>query len=148
MTDPMTDPFDLERFVQAQDRNYGDAIAELRAGRKRTHWSWYVLPQLRGLGTSAMSVRYGLSGLPEARAFLDHPVLGPRLAACVAAVNGHGGTTPEAILGAIDARKFHACVTLFSRAAPPGSVFHEALARHFAGQPDALTLSRLVPPGD
>jgi uncharacterized protein (DUF1810 family) len=138
------DPFDLDRFVQAQEENYPDALAELRAGRKRTHWSWYVLPQLRGLGSSAMSVRYAISGLPEAKAYLAHPILGARLVECVAAINQNAGTRPEAILGNIDARKFHSCVTLFAQVSEPRSVFHQALATHFAGQEDQATLTLLA----
>jgi uncharacterized protein (DUF1810 family) len=138
------DPFDLERFVQAQAENYSEALAELRAGRKRTHWSWYVLPQLRGLGMSEMSIRYAISGLPEATAFMAHPILGTRLVECVAAVNQHSAKKPEAILGDIDARKFHSCVTLFGRASEPQSVFHQALATHFAGQEDKATLALLA----
>ena len=139
-----TDPFNLERFVEAQRHNYGDAIAELRAGRKRSHWSWYVFPQLRGLGSSAMSLRYAISGLPEAQAYLDHPILGPRLLECMAAMRAHRAVGPGSILGDMDARKFHSCCTLFLHAAPsPGSAFHEALAIHFGGQSDELTVSLL-----
>ena len=141
------DPFDLDRFVTAQHETYAAALAELRAGRKRTHWSWYVLPQLQGLGASAMSVRYGISGLPEARAYLAHPVLGARLVECVAAIDQQAGTTPETLLGPIDARKFHSCITLFARACEPGSVFHQALAVHFGGQEDPATPALLASPG-
>lgn len=137
------DPYDLARFVAAQSINYADALAELRAGRKRTHWSWYVLPQLAGLGASAMSVRYALAGLAEARAYLAHPLLGARLRACVAAMNGHEGITAATILGEVDARKFHSCITLFAQVAEPGSPFHEALDRYFAGVSDVATLSLL-----
>ncbi len=138
------DPFDLGRFLDAQAANYADALAELRAGRKRTHWSWYVFPQLRGLGSSAMSVRYAISGLEEARAYLAHPVLGPRLRDCVGAMNAHAGIDAAAILGEVDAMKFHACVTLFARVAGPGSPFHAALDRHFAGTPNPATLALLA----
>lgn len=141
------DPFDLNRFIEAQEENYSQALAELRAGRKRTHWSWYVLPQLRGLGSSAMSVRYAISGLQEARAYLAHPVLGSRLAECVAALDQHADTRLEAILGDIDARKFHSCVTLFARASETGSVFHHALATHFSGKEDQATLALLAATG-
>lgn len=137
------DSHGLDRFVAAQAATYADALAELRAGRKRTHWSWYVLPQLAGLGSSAMSVRYAIAGLDEARAYLAHSLLGARLRACVAAMNRHEGTAAAAILGEVDARKFHSCITLFAQVAEPGSCFHEALARHFAGVPDAATLARL-----
>jgi uncharacterized protein (DUF1810 family) len=137
-------PFDLDRFVQAQAENYSEALAELRAGRKRTHWSWYVLPQLRGLGMSHMSVRYAISGLPEAMAYMAHPILGARLVECVVAINQHSAKKPEAILGDIDARKFHSCVTLFGRASEPESVFHQALATHFANEEDKATLFLLA----
>ena len=137
------DPYDLARFVAAQSSNYADALAELRAGCKRTHWSWYVLPQLAGLGASAMSVRYAISGLAEARAYLAHPLLGARLRECVAAMNGPDGLAAAAILGEVDALKCHSCITLFAQVAEPGSPFHEALARYFAGVPDAATLALL-----
>ena len=140
-------PFDLDRFVQAQQENYAEALAELRAGRKRTHWSWYVLPQLQGLGSSAMSIRYAISGLPEAKAYLAHLLLGARLVECVAAVNQYAGTKPETILGNIDARKFHSCITLFARASEPGSVFHQALAMHFGNLEDQATLALLASQG-
>jgi uncharacterized protein (DUF1810 family) len=140
----MPEPFDLDRFVHAQEENYSDALAELRAGRKRTHWSWYVFPQLHGLGSSDMSVRYAISGLPEAKAYLAHPILGVRLVDCVAAINQHAGKTPEAILGNIDAHKLHSCVTLFARVCEPGSIFHQALATHFAGHEDQATLALLA----
>jgi uncharacterized protein (DUF1810 family) len=148
--DPTThdDPFDLARFVRAQAANYDEALAELRAGRKRTHWIWYVLPQLRGLGTSPMSVRYAISGLAEARAYLAHPVLGPRLVACVQAMLSHVGTPPEVILGGIDARKFHSCLTLFARVSAPDSVFHRALAAFFGGQEDEATRRGLAAAGE
>lgn len=140
-------PYDLIRFVAAQSSNYASALAELRAGRKRTHWSWYVLPQFAGLGSSAMSVRYAIAGLAEARAYLAHPLLGARLRECVAALNGHEGIAAAAILGEVDARKFHSCITLFVQVAEPGSPFHEALRRFFAGVPDAATLSLLAATG-
>jgi uncharacterized protein (DUF1810 family) len=144
MPNPASDPFDLGRFVEAQESSYRQALAELRAGRKHTHWSWFILPQVRGLGSSAMSVRYAISGLAEARAYLAHPVLGSRLRECVAALNAHARVSAESILGDIDARKFHSCVTLFAQVADAGSVFHEALARHFGGVEDAATLDILA----
>lgn len=139
-----TDPFDLGRFEQAQAESYEAALAELRAGRKRTHWSWYVLPQIRGLGSSAMSVRYAISSLAEAQAYLAHPVLGPRLRACVDAMNAHAGRSAAAILGEIDARKFHSCVTLFAQVAEADSPFRLALATYFAGSQDSATLAMLA----
>jgi uncharacterized protein (DUF1810 family) len=138
------DRFHLDRFVQAQAENYGDAIAELRAGQKRTHWSWYVMPQIRGLGSSEMSRRFAISGLPEARAYLEHPVLGPRLRETVSAMNAHEDLSAEDILGPVDAQKFHSCLTLFAAASPEGSLFHIALAKYFSGVGDRNTLSKLA----
>ena len=122
------DPHDLERFVAAQAADHATALAELRAGRKRTHWMWYVLPQLRGLGTSPMAWRYGLAGLDEARGYLAHPLLGPRLLEGVAALNAHEGLSATAILGEVDALKLRSCLTLFMQVAPPGSPFEEFFA--------------------
>lgn len=137
------DPHDLARFVEAQARNYDDAIAELRAGRKTTHWSWYVLPQLAGLGTSPMAMRYAIRSLDEARAYLAHPVLGARLHETVAAMNAHDGLGAAQILGSIDAMKFRSCLTLFLQVAPDDAGLRGALAKYFAGQADPETLSRL-----
>jgi uncharacterized protein (DUF1810 family) len=109
------DPFDLRRFEDAQRDSYERALAELTSGRKLTHWMWYVLPQLRGLGSSAMATRYGIASLDEARAYLAHPVLGPRLMACVAAMNALPESNAERVLGAIDAVKFRSCLTLVPR---------------------------------
>ena len=138
------DPYDLNRFVQAQAANYELALSELRAGRKRTHWSWYVLPQIVGLGSSPMSVRYALSGLAEAKTYLDHPVLGARLRECVAAMNAQAGSSAAAILGDIDAKKFHSCATLFAQVAGAGSIFADALNKFFAGVQDPATLAILA----
>ena len=138
------DPHDLDRFVEAQAGNYDDALAELRAGRKRTHWSWYVFPQIRGLGSSAMSLRYAIGSLAEAVAYLEHEVLGPRLCECVAALNAHQGLSANDVLGDIDARKLRSCLTLFAQAAPSEPVFREALDKYFGGDPDAATLAILA----
>jgi uncharacterized protein (DUF1810 family) len=144
------DPFDLARFVAAQQGSYGQALAELRAGRKRSHWIWYVLPQLRGLGMSHLSERYGLSGLAEAKAYLAHPVLGLRLHECVDALLSHGQRSAREILGDVDAMKLRSCLTLFAQAAGVGSVFDAALDRFYGGQLCGQTLRRLgvdtVPP--
>jgi uncharacterized protein (DUF1810 family) len=140
------DPFDLQRFVDAQAVNHAQALEELIAGRKRTHWSWYVLPQLRGLGTSPLALRYGIGGLDEARAYLAHPVLGARLQACVAAIGRHPEKSAETILGAVDALKYHACLTLFCVAAGSGSPFEGALRIHFGGARHARTLEMLGHP--
>lgn len=139
------DPFDLARFVHAQQAAYAQALAELRAGRKRSHWIWYVLPQLRGLGTSAMAERYGLGGLAEARAYLAHPVLGPRLHECVAAMLSHPTLSAHDILGDVDALKFRSCLTLFTHAAGGGSVFAAALGRFYGSDVCAATLAALRP---
>jgi uncharacterized protein (DUF1810 family) len=138
------DPHNLDRFVEAQASTYDEALAELRAGRKRTHWSWYVLPQIQGLGSSAMSARYAISGLPEAKAYLNHPILGARLRECVAAMNAHQGLSASAILGDVDAKKFHSCLTLFAQVAGEGSPFHEALAKYFSGALDPATIAILA----
>ena len=137
--------FDLNRFVEAQGSNYHDALAELRAGRKRSHWSWYVLPQLRGLGTSPMSIRYGLSGLAEARAYLEHPLLRARLQETVAALLGHGNLSAAQILGQVDARKLQSCLTLFNVADGHDPAFRLALDKFFAGVEDPATLAMLRP---
>jgi uncharacterized protein (DUF1810 family) len=139
------DPFDLQRFIDAQDADYARALGELRAGAKRSHWIWYVLPQLRGLGSSGMSNRYGIASLDEARAYLADPVLGPRLRECVEAMLAIRGRTAEDVLGGIDALKFRSCLTLFREASPPGeALFGAALARYFGGEPDARTLALLA----
>ncbi len=144
MPNDSADPCDLHRFVDAQASNYDDALAELRAGHKRSHWSWYVLPQLRGLGSSAMSVHYGVSGLEEAKAYLAHPVLGARLVETVDAMLALDGSSASQVLGPIDARKFQSCLTLFAVAAPEMSVFPNALAKYFSGVEDAKTLALLA----
>lgn len=111
------DRFDLRRFVEAQQGIHEQALMEIRAGRKRSHWMWFVFPQLQGLGHGAMAQHYGLSGLAEARAYLAHPVLGPRLRECVRALLGHAGTSAARLLGEVDALKLRSCLTLFARAA-------------------------------
>lgn len=146
MPESTPDPFDLQRFIDAQARNYADALAELRAGRKTTHWSWYVIPQLVGLGTSPMAKRYAIRSLDEARAYLAHPLLGARLRECVEAMNAlDAGTTAEQVLGGIDARKFQSCLTLFERAADGAEpLFRAALDRFYAGQRDLTTVLLLT----
>lgn len=139
------DPFDLQRFVLAQRSSYETALAELRAGHKRTHWIWFVLPQLRGLGASSMAQAYGLSGLEEARAYLAHPLLGPRLLECVRALLAHAGTPAQAILGEVDARKLRSCLTLFVHADPHSDALSAGLAAFFNDQPDPATLALLAP---
>lgn len=134
---------DLSRFVEAQAGSYADALAELRAGAKRTHWMWFVFPQVEGLGTSPMAQRYALAGPDEARAYLAHPVLGPRLQDCTRAVLAVEGRTLHEIFGSPDDLKFRSSMTLFEIAAGPGSVFSEALDRYCGGERDAATLGRL-----
>jgi uncharacterized protein (DUF1810 family) len=143
--DDTEDPHDLQRFVDAQnhDGSYDDAVAELRAGRKRSHWMWFVFPQLRGLGSSPMAVRYGIASLDEARAYLAHPVLGPRLLECAELAASFAGGAAEDLLGGIDALKLRSSATLFARAAPDTDVFERVLTRFFDGAPDPATLDRL-----
>lgn len=139
----MDDPFRLQRFVDAQAGVYADALAELTAGRKRTHWMWFVFPQVAGLGLSPTAQLYAISGLDEARAYLAHPVLGPRLRECTAAVNAVQGRTAHEIFGSPDDLKFRSSMTLFGEAAPREAAFREALVRYYAGQPDPRTLEIL-----
>jgi uncharacterized protein (DUF1810 family) len=139
MTGPAADPFDLERFVLAQEGTYDVALAELRRGRKTGHWIWFVFPQLRGLGVSRMSHRYGITGLDEARAYLAHPLLGPRLVASFEALLAHAGTRAIDILGDVDAMKVRSSVTLFARADPARSAFRDVLDAFYGGHADART---------
>jgi uncharacterized protein (DUF1810 family) len=139
----MTDPFDLDRFIQAQNPVFGAVQAELARGRKQSHWMWFIFPQVAGLGLSAMSQRYAISSRAEAEAYLAHPVLGPRLIACTNLVLAVEGRTINAILGAPDDAKFRSSMTLFG-AVSDEPVFDEALARYFGGQPDGATLEILA----
>ena len=138
-----SDEFLLDRFLEAQEDSYPDALEELRSGRKQTHWIWYVFPQLRGLGSSAMSEKYGVSGLAEARLYLAHPVLGQRLRESTEAMLSHRASSAESVLGDLDAAKFRSCLTLFSRAEPTTQLFKVALERFFRGEPDRRTLELL-----
>jgi uncharacterized protein (DUF1810 family) len=137
----MDDPHELERFVSAQDSaaTYEQAVAELRRGRKASHWMWFVFPQFAGLGRSAMSQRYAISSLEEAKAYLRHPVLGPRLLECSGIVAGTQAASALEIFGGIDAIKLRSSMTLFSRAAPDEPVFRRVLDRFFESAPDAAT---------
>jgi len=139
------DAFRLARFVEAQDASgtYRRALGELRAGRKTSHWMWFIFPQVAGLGFSQMAQRYAISGLAEARAYVGHPVLGPRLRECAEAVTEAAGRTADAILGPVDAMKLRSCMTLFAAAAPEEAGFGEVLTRYFDGQPDEATLAKL-----
>lgn len=134
-----TDPFDLERFVAAQRAIYDDVVEELRRGRKSSHWIWFIFPQIAGLGQSAMSQRYAIGSLAEARAYLEHPILGARLRESAALLLETPGSTAEEILGPIDARKVRSSMTLFHRAAPQERAFAEVLERFFEGVPDSAT---------
>jgi uncharacterized protein (DUF1810 family) len=137
----MADPFNLDRFITAQEAGgtYGQALAELQLGRKSSHWMWFVFPQIAGLGNSAAARTYALGSLAEARAYLEHDVLGPRLLECAQALVQHAGRSAEDILGGIDARKLRSSMTLFLRAAPGETVFKTVLAQFFDGQPDEAT---------
>jgi uncharacterized protein (DUF1810 family) len=136
--------FDLRRFVTAQEDIYAQALAELQAGRKQSHWLWFVFPQLAGLGTSPMAVRYAIGSADEARAYLADPVLGPRLREGVAAMLAHQGARPEAILGGIDALKFRSSLTLFEAVADDPAPFAAALDAFYEGERDARTLALLA----
>jgi uncharacterized protein (DUF1810 family) len=139
------DPYDLGRFVAAQDAGgtYDRATAELRSGRKTSHWMWFIFPQIAGLGQSPTSRTYAISSPDEARAYLAHPVLGPRLLECARIVASLPGTSAESVFGGIDAIKLRSSMSLFLRAAPAEPVFREVLDRFFAGQLDPATLDRL-----
>lgn len=133
----------LARFVAAQSGVYDLALAELRAGQKRTHWMWFVLPQLRGLGHSIMADRYGLEGMGEAQAYLSDPLLGSRLRECVSALLVHAGSrSPAEVMGVVDAIKLHSCLTLFE-AAGGGALFTRALDAYYGGERDRRTLALL-----
>ena len=140
----MSDPFDLERFVRAQDGGvYDQALRELRAGDKRSHWMWFVFPQVGGLGHSPMAQRYAISGLAEAHAYLAHPVLGPRLVEASQALLELSGRDPVRVIGSTDALKLRSSMTLFETAAPDERVFGEVLERYFGGERDEATTTRL-----
>ncbi len=148
----MADRFQLSRFVAAQDAagTYQAAIAELRGGRKVSHWMWFVFPQVAGLGMSPTSRHYAICSLAEARAYLAHPVLGQRLAESGEILTGLRGRTAEQIFGSLDAQKLRSSMTLFLRAAPENELFSEVLARYFGGEPDPATdeLLRSMQPPD
>lgn len=137
-------PPDLQRFLTAQAADYAAALSELKRGRKERHWIWYVLPQLRGLGISAMSRAYGIVDLQEARRYAEHPVLGARLRECVAALCVHEGVSAARILGELDALKLRSCLTLFAAAVPDEPLFGAALDQFFEGRRDERTLALLA----
>jgi uncharacterized protein (DUF1810 family) len=143
----MDDPYDLERYVRAQEPVFAQVCAELAAGRKQSHWMWFIFPQLRGLGSSPTAERYAIGSLAEARAYLAHPLLGERLRTCTQLVNRAEGRTAQAIFGYPDYLKFRSSMTLFAYAAAGGSEpFGEALAKYFKGEDDPLTRELLNHP--
>ena len=139
----MDDPFNLQRFVDAQDGVFDRVCSELRAGRKRSHWMWYIFPQISGLGSSATAQKFAISSMAEAKAYLAHPLLGPRLRGCTELVNAIEGRSIDDVFGYPDHLKFHSSMTSFARAAPLDPVFQAALQKFFGGQEDPATLGRL-----
>lgn len=139
----LTGHFDLERFVEAQTPVYDRVCAELRGGLKVTHWIWFIFPQISGLSSSTMSIRFAIESLEEACDYLGHPLLGPRLIQCTELVTGIEGRTLKRILGPIDSIKFQSCMTLFNHATTSIKVFQEALRKYFSGQYDQRTLDRI-----
>jgi uncharacterized protein (DUF1810 family) len=137
------DPHNLSRFVQAQEDDYGQALSEIRSGRKRSHWMWYIFPQFEGLGFSSTSRFYSIKSVAEAEAYLSHPVLGPRLRECAEAALGVQGRTALELFGSPDDMKLRSCATLFARVSPPGSVFDQLLDKYFQGGRDDRTLRLL-----
>jgi uncharacterized protein (DUF1810 family) len=138
----MDDPYDLRRFVDAQAGAYDAAVRELRAGRKTSHWMWFVFPQIAGLGRSGMAQRYAIASLDEARAYLAHPVLGARLRECAEALLGLQERSAAAVLGGVDAMKLRSSMTLFALAAPDEPVFRQVLERFYGGEEDPETTRR------
>ncbi len=139
----MPDPFNLQRFVHAQDSVYEEVLIELQNGHKEMHWMWFVFPQIQGLGRSGTAIHYSISSGAEAEAYLAHPVLGPRLLECTELVNAIENRTIEQIFGSIDAMKFRSSMTLFALVAHNPAPFRNALDKYFAGEPDPLTVARL-----
>ncbi len=138
-----SDPHKLQRFVNAQAPIYTQVCAELSAGQKRSHWMWFIFPQIRGLGSSSTAQHFAISGRDEALAYLAHPILGPRLRECITLVSSHAHRSVEAIFGYPDDLKFHSSLTLFHAVAPEDTTFANTLRLFFQGQPDQATLSRL-----
>ena len=137
------DPFNLRRFVEAQAPVYQRVRDELRAGRKESHWMWFIFPQIAGLGQSPMSIFYAISSMEEAKAYLAHAVLGPRLRECAKLALGAEDRTAEEIFGAVDAMKFRSSMTLFAEAAPEATLFRQCLDKYFGGVSDRCTLEKL-----
>lgn len=138
------DDYDLQRFVDAQRPVIASVLEDLRRGRKRGHWMWFIFPQLKGLGRSSTSQTFAISGIEEATAYLRHPLLGARLRECTQLVNAVHGSTAEDIFGDIDALKFHSCMTLFAKAGPEDGIFLEALKKYYGGELDPLTVALLA----
>lgn len=136
----MVDPHNLDRFVRAQDGVYDEVIAELNAGRKCTHWMWFIFPQFDGLGFSPMAHYYAVKSIAEARSYLNHPTLGPRLQECMAALLAIEGRSAYEILGSPDDLKLRSCATLFAAISMEGSVFERVLTKYYQGEPDCKTL--------
>jgi uncharacterized protein (DUF1810 family) len=139
----MTQTFDLQRFVDAQSDQYPSVLQELRAGRKTSHWMWYIFPQIKGLGSSWTAQKFAIDSRDEARAYLEHPVLGARLQECTRLVLAVGGRSANQIFGSPDDVKFRSCMTLFAQSADDPELFEQALRKYFGGNPDPLTLARL-----
>ena len=140
----MTDTYNLQRFLDAQERVYDTVLAELRAGRKSSHWIWFIFPQIAGLGRSGTAQRFAIASLDEAKAYLQHPVLGTRLRACTQLVLDVNGRSVEEIFGHPDNLKFRSCMTLFLTAATDNTIFNDVLLKYFDGKPDQLTLDILT----
>ena len=139
----MSDPFNLQRFLNAQEPVFDNAYAELAEGRKRSHWMWFIFPQIKGLGHSDMARKFAISSLEEAKAYLKHPVLGPRLLECSQLVANTEGRSIDDIFGYPDNLKFHSSMTLFARATLDNQIFLECLKKYFGGNPDQATLNQL-----
>ena len=139
----MADPFNLERFVDAQAPVYDEVCRELKAGRKQSHWMWFIFPQIAGLGQSPISVRFAIASLDEAKAYLAHPILGARLRECARLILDVEGRTAREIFGSIDEMKLRSSMTLFAHAAPDGDLFQRCLGKYFAGSPDPASSARL-----
>jgi uncharacterized protein (DUF1810 family) len=145
-TDPSTstsDPYNLDRFVQAQDPVYEEVLSELKSGTKTSHWMWFIFPQIKGLGRSPISIEFAISSREEAGAYLHHPLLGPRLKECTRLVLSTEQRSIKQIFGSPDDIKFRSCMTLFAEVSPDDNMFRQALLKYFHGVPDQLTLDRL-----
>ena len=137
------DPYDLKRFLLAQEGDYDRALSEIRSGRKRSHWMWYIFPQIDGLGFSSTAKHYAIRSQAEAKAYIEHPVLGPRIVECTEAVVSLEGRSATEIFGSPDDLKLRSCATLFASVSPPGSVFDRLLGKYYQGRRDAKTLQLL-----